>query len=92
LTDTGRAWDSALNLRDHLKKPPKDSRIKTTDELIAAIRRRQFDRLCIQTHPERWPDNSLDWITSIVSDLSANQVKSALKFLKKTGSLHAWQF
>jgi len=40
--------------------------IKNTDDLIKLIRDGQAQQMCILTHPNRWSDNYIDWITELL--------------------------
>lgn len=83
-TDTGRAWNSRSNLRDRVPdiKGSHTNDIATTQDLIAAVRERVFDHVCIQTHPERWASTRSEWLVSRGADFTANQVKLALKTVR----------
>jgi hypothetical protein len=87
LTDAGRSWaDNPFNLRDRVAGEQTPSGIRTTGELIAAIREKRFDAICISAHPERWSGNLPEWLFSASLDLAANTIKAALRLFNLRGS------
>lgn len=81
-TDTGRTWKrTQFNLRDFTAQMKTHSEIKTTNDLISAIKKKKFPILCISTHPERWPDSISGWAYSFAFDLAANLAKVILRLL-----------
>ena len=60
-TDTGRTWDGKnFNIRDKIKTVLSTPRIKTTNELMEVLQDLNSS-ICINTHPQRWSSNSIDW-------------------------------
>jgi hypothetical protein len=86
LTDAGRSWaDNPFNLRDRVAEEQTPSGIRSTDDLIAAIREKRFEQICISAHPERWAGNLPEWLSSASLDLAANTIKAALRLLNLRG-------
>ena len=82
LTDAGRTWaDNPYNLRDRVEGEATPSGIRSTANLIAAIREKRFEQICISAHPERWASNLPEWLTSASLDLAGNTIKAALRLL-----------
>lgn len=55
----------------------------STDELIEeALNNRLPDRLIINTHPQRWSDNPLEWVTELIIQNLKNQVKKFVRLSK----------
>lgn len=85
LTDTGRRWDGYnVSVRD---KIPKYQEIwnqrgwtyRSTDDIIQAIRERTFpERVMVNTHPQRWTDNSWQWLCELVLQSLKNGIKKAI--------------
>jgi hypothetical protein len=87
LTDAGRSWaDNQNNLRDRVDGEQTPSGIRSTADLINAIREKRFDQLCISAHPERWAANLPEWLVSAALDLAGNSIKTALRMLTVRGS------
>jgi hypothetical protein len=72
LTDTGRRWDGwKVSLRD---KVPQQEQWKqqglvfhSTQDIIKAAENNQLpNKIMITTHPERWTDRPLPWVTELV--------------------------
>ncbi|MBE0674770.1 MAG: hypothetical protein IH591_08925, partial [Bacteroidales bacterium] len=54
----------------------KQFRVRTTDELIEAVRTHRFpDRIMLTLHPQRWSDNSIGWTIELVGQTVKNQLK-----------------
>lgn len=84
LTDTGRTWNRTFyNLRDHTSEMRTETFIKSTCDLILAIREKRFPSLCISSHPERWSTDFTEWSLSLVSDLTANLAKATIRFVSR---------
>jgi len=80
-SDTGRTWHPRrYNIRDHAPAPP-GAVVDTTEELIALVRSRRLQRLCLLIHPDRWSATPLDWRLRAVRDGLENRAKMALKAL-----------
>lgn len=85
LTDTGRRWDGFnVSLRD--KVPVyQDEWIQQglvfhgTDEVIESIEKKRMPKqLMINTHPQRWSDNKMQWGKEYVMQSAKNIVKGLL--------------
>jgi len=81
LTDTGRNWlADKYNLRD---KPVAGSlprpKIVSTYELIGLINNGLDGDLYINTHPERWSSDYVDWVVSCSKDVVVNATKAMIK-------------
>jgi hypothetical protein len=80
-SDTGRTWHpTRYNVRDHAAAAPRHV-ADTTDDLIALLRERRVERLCLVTHPERWSATPLAWLARVARDGFENRVKVALAAL-----------
>jgi hypothetical protein len=87
LTDAGRSWaDNHNNLRDRVAGEPTPPGIRSSVDLINAIREKRFDQMCISAHPERWASNLPEWLVSAALDLAGNSIKAALRLLNFRGS------
>jgi len=64
LSDTGRTWSGVYSVKGKIKT--ENLGIKNTDDLIKLIRDGQAQQMCILTHPNRWSDNYIDWITELL--------------------------
>jgi hypothetical protein len=76
LTDTGRKWnDTQSNRRDKVDSPFQLN-LKTTDEVINAIRRGHLpDQIMITTHPQRWTANMIRWMQELIFQEIKNKIK-----------------
>lgn len=82
LTDTGRTWNNKLNFRDKVNyKNPEIASINGTDDLISAISKKKFEKLCILTHPERWEEGTVKLGISYLTDVSVNMLKWLVSML-----------
>jgi hypothetical protein len=87
LTDAGRSWaDNPYNLRDRVTGDQTPAGIRSTGDLISAIREKRFEQICISAHPERWAGNLPEWLTSASLDLAGNSIKATLRLLNLRGS------
>jgi succinylglutamate desuccinylase len=87
LTDAGRSWaNNPYNLRDRVAVDQNLSGIRSTADLITAIREKRFEKLCISAHPERWAGNLSEWLASFGLDLASNSIKAALRMVTLRGS------
>lgn len=85
LTDTGRRWDG-FNVSFRDKVPVyQDEWIQQglvfhgTDEVLGAIEGdRMPKQLMITTHPQRWPDNKMQWGKEYIMQSAKNIVKGLL--------------
>jgi len=78
LTDTGRSWNnSTSSLRDKVNSKF-DIKIKDTNHLIEKIQNNELsDKIMINVHPQRWTDNSVEWMKELVWQNVKNVVKRA---------------
>ena len=87
LTDAGRSWaDNNNNLRDRVAGEATPSGIRSSVDLISAIREKRFEQVCISAHPERWASNMPEWLVSAALDLAGNSIKTTLRLLTLRGS------
>jgi len=57
--------------------------IRTTDEIISlAINSRLPGRLIFNTHPQRWDDDPVAWVTELIMQNLKNQVKKFIRLSK----------
>jgi len=78
VSDTGRTWHpTRFNVRDRTTVPAAEV-VETTPELIDLVRSGRRPRLCIVTHPERWPATLVEWGVSAARDAATNVVKVAV--------------
>jgi hypothetical protein len=84
-TDTGRSWDAGrYNLRDRVNSKRPTTRIHSTDQLIDFLSRDANAPVFVNTHPNRWANSFFDYLTSLLSDWSANRVKALLFTLRQS--------
>lgn len=85
LTDTGRRWDGFnVSVRD--KVPVyQDEWIRqglvfhSTDDILSAVAEGCLPpQLMMTTHPQRWTDNTGEWLVELTSQSAKNVVKRAL--------------
>jgi len=74
-TDTGRDWSGRYSIRDMSSRPS----IRSTRELIDFLGRCS-DNVYINTHPERWNDALLPWMTHLLTQSVKNMGKAVLKW------------
>ena len=76
LTDTGRCWDGdKYSVRDKVKSSFTQSYHSTTDIICAAKAGTLPPRMMITTHPQRWTDNTAEWLLEWVMQNVKNVVK-----------------
>jgi hypothetical protein len=85
LTDTGRRWDGFnVSVRDKIpvfqeQWVEKGLVYHTTDDVIRAVKAGTFpNQLMMTTHPQRWADNKVEWITELLLQSIKNVVKSVM--------------
>ena len=85
LTDTGRRWDGfRVSVRDKIPEFQKEWAKKGwvyrhTDDIIQAILHDTFPQhVLVNTHPQRWTDNKLQWAKELVWQSVKNLVKMAV--------------
>jgi hypothetical protein len=76
LTDTGRSWNGEkYSVRDKVQSGY-DCRFNSTPEIIKAIQSGTIPpQIMINTHPQRWTDNLLEWMWEYVFQNVKNRVK-----------------
>ena len=84
VTDTGRAWNKGVNLRDYPRDSPQAllSGIKST-ELLGERLVKVPHPTVISTHPERWANTGLGWIQVYLTDFTISSVKRILQHLRR---------
>ena len=85
LTDTGRRWDGfRVSVRDKIPEfqeewAKKGWVYRHTDDIIQAILHDTFPQhVLVNTHPQRWTDNKLQWAKELVWQSVKNLVKMAV--------------
>ena len=76
ITDTGRSWNNASSsVRDRVKSSF-DIAIQSTSHLIALAEQNALPhQIMINTHPQRWTDNPVEWVKELVWQNVKNVVK-----------------
>lgn len=77
-SDTGRTWSNRFKIKDIPVRTHHEHRrfqIESTDDLINLIQKSGVKQLCIVTHPERWTDNLLGWLSYFMLDKIVQLVK-----------------
>jgi tetratricopeptide (TPR) repeat protein len=79
ITDTGRKWDGhKVSVRDKVSSKF-DLSFHTTDQLIDALKNENLPNHIMQNiHPQRWSNNSLEWIQELVLQRVKNGIKKTL--------------
>lgn len=82
-TDTGRNWQlNRYNLRDRtISKKPLEP-VKTTDQLIGFLNKKYPSPVLINIHPNRWTISLFDFLTSVMMDWMANQIKWMISLIR----------
>ena len=82
LTDTGRRWDGyKVSVRDKIPEYQEQWERRgwvyhTTDDIIQAINERSFsEQVLVNTHPQRWTDNMVQWLKELTLQSAKNLVK-----------------
>ncbi len=85
LTDTGRTWaDRNIRVKDVLETPEDCLNathcegIRSTDDVIALIKKEEMSRICILVHPNRWCDSVPGWTRELVSQNVKNVGKAGI--------------
>jgi len=83
-TDTGRNWImDKNNLRYKTLSRNVEKMIRSTDDLIEFMTSQPTEKFALITHPERWSDNKIYWMTQLLKDTGINQVKKVIKASRK---------
>jgi hypothetical protein len=82
-SDTGRTWkDGRLKIKDNtIGDATKAVSADTTQDLISLLQRQAIPRVCLLSHPNRWADNSLEYIAEYMKDKAVNAVKHGLNLV-----------
>ena len=65
-TDTGRTWNnSKFNIRDRVSSNLSHPKVKSTLDLVNEIKNLN-NSLCINTHPQRWTNNQIEWYSEFL--------------------------
>ena len=85
LTDTGRRWDGyKMSIRDkiphaQIQWQEKGLTFHSTDDIISAAQQGRLpEQILLSTHPQRWVDNTKDWLWEYGSQEVKNRVKQIL--------------
>jgi hypothetical protein len=90
-TDTGRGWNRKLfNLKDHF---PRGSiqylpSVFSSYQLMELILAKRYQKMYLQTHPNRWSWRPFQWSRQWVEDLCLNSIKWILIQLNKKKSVY----
>jgi hypothetical protein len=83
LTDTGRKWNSnSENIRDKIVSVLNFS-FHSTDDIIREIKQDKLpNKIMINFHPQRWHNNSLQWLIELLIQQIKNPLKKLLQFTR----------
>jgi len=82
-SDTGRAWHDRYSIKDITKVSPVDTTIiSSTSDLIEHIPKLSCP-VCIVTHPQRWNDAIVPWMTELSGQMARNIGKTGIRYLKR---------
>lgn len=83
-SDTGRTWkDGALKIKDHtMGEGSKQLSAKSTGDLVAILRAGRVQRACLLSHPNRWADGPIEYITEGIKDTAINVAKYGLNVVR----------
>ena len=78
LSDTGRNWDQTRsNKRDKVRSDiPVE--LKNGRELLGALRRKRWEKIVFQIHPERWAESRAEHFFQFAKDTGVNLIKKLL--------------
>ena len=80
LTDTGMAWNKDKYAVRDISRGNFDITIKRTNDIIAALNNRKLPNMVmINTHPQRWSNNIMEWAWEKFSQTLKNQIKRLVK-------------
>lgn len=80
-SDTGRTWDMASKIRDHMPFA-NTIKAKTTEDLINVVESGRSDHLYILIHPERWAAGDIEWMASLATDSAVNVGKKSISVMR----------
>lgn len=79
LSDTGRNWDcNSHNVRDRVRSGIRVE-MQSTADLLEALATKQYGKLHILCHPERWAANIPTFVAQLIKDSLTNLVKWTLR-------------
>jgi hypothetical protein len=82
-SDTGRAWHNRYSIKDKTRNAPADTPgINSTPDLIGYIPSLTRS-VCIVTHPQRWNDPMIPWITELTGQMARNIGKAGIRYFKR---------
>jgi len=85
-TDTGRSWGSHRSaIKDRVETKLKLPKIKTTDQLIELIESKEYSKLCILAHPQRWSLGKGQWAKELLGQGIKNIGKTAIRTKRDKG-------
>lgn len=76
LTDTGRSWNNkSASIRDKVQSNFTNN-YNSTEEIIEAIKNGSMpNKIMINTHPQRWSNNIIEWNIELISQTAKNVIK-----------------
>lgn len=84
ITDTGRCWDGdRFSVRDKVTSAFENSYHSTTDIMKAAKNGTLPPQIMMTTHPQRWTNNRVEWMTEWLAQQLKNRVKQFLIWKRK---------
>ncbi len=84
LTDTGRNWNGANNLKDRVSQANNNNSFKSTVDVIKFLQDTK-ENIYFNVHPERWGADFAGWLLSFLRDKFFNLCKRAIKRLRPNG-------
>ena len=80
LTDTGRSWNGEkVSVRDKVKTDPYKLNLQTSFEVIDAFKNNKLPKkIMMTTHPQRWNNNILPYVSEYVMQSLKNVVKGVI--------------
>ncbi len=85
LTDTGRNWNGNHNVKDSFPDADNTVNIRNTRHLVQLLNEKEFQRLYLNCHPERWAPGIGGWVKAFVRDYSFNFAKTVLQKCRNKG-------
>lgn len=89
LTDTGRTWAKKnIRVKDVIRNGDQTNNlftgnISTTDDIINLIKEERIPQICLLVHPDRWHDNTIDWMWELISQNVKNIGKAGIVWYRK---------
>lgn len=82
-TDTGRAWNGKCSVKDIVSaKNQYLEYVNGTCDLVALINKKEIEKMCIVTHPQRWNDPYMSWVKELVLQSLKNIGKMVINCLR----------